>query len=785
MAKDEFKLNDRQIEAVNYVNGPLLVIAGAGSGKTRVLTNRIVHLVKDLNVSPSNILALTFTNKATKEMKQRIEKALSYNVNGMWINTFQPKLVKILPRYANYLNYDNNFSIHSEKKKKKAIKEAMDTLNISTNQITEKTVITAISKAKNNLIDEDTYAQQASDYYHGIISDIYYQYQQQLKVSNCLDFDDLLVLTVKLFKENPYVAEKYGKQFKYVLIDEYQDTNLAQYEIAKQIALYHRNIMVVGDDDQSIYSWRGADIRNILEFENDWEDAKVIYLEQNYRSTNNILKASNAIISNNINRKNKTLFSALSDGDKIKIYSASDDREEARYIASQIEKLHELGVKNKDVAVFYRTNAQSRMLEDMFLRAGVPYKIVGGTNFFDREEIRDVIAYLKLIDNPQNDICALRVINKPARKIGKVTQNAIKKIQNEKQICFIDAAKIYAEQSSCKDIIKKSLKDFFMLLESNEEKFKTLIDFVDYVIKNSHLSSYYKEKEERDSVSRLENLSEFINVVSDYVTEHSHPDNPILPKDFSNLQENEINLHNFLEWLSLRTDLDNFDEDDSSAVTFMTVHSAKGLEFDNVFVCGLEESIFPHVNSINDGGLEEERRLAFVAVTRARKRLYLTYAQVRRTFGNKTYNLPSRFVAEVPAQLVEFDGVGSAGLNISGLEKRGDRSTATYGFGSSNTKSNPNVHSSSAVYHTSIIDEIKSSKKKSQQSNINKNTSVADDAYASAATQTYAVGDKVNHKTFGIGYVTAVEADQITVQFDEFKKPKHLLKGYAPIVKLS
>lgn len=771
-------LNPGQYEAVSTTEGPLLVLAGAGSGKTRVLTYRIAHLVEDLGVIPWEILAVTFTNKAAKEMRDRLAKLLPTGIRGMWINTFHSMCVRILRADGDRLGYTKDFTIYDADDTKRLVKDIMSEHGFDTKRYPENAVRSKISAAKNDLKLPGDMPQ--NEPFAKVVATVYKSMQARLKRANAMDFDDLLLNTYLLFEGNPDIVNSYGMRFRYILVDEYQDTNGAQYAITKMLAKVQGNLMVVGDDDQSIYSWRGADIRNILDFERDWPAAKTVKLEQNYRSSGNILEAANAVIANNTSRKAKRLFTDSPAGDKIRLYLAADERDEGRWIAGEIEKLHDKGTSYNDIALFYRTNAQSRTLEDMFLRAGVPYQIVGGTRFFDRAEIRDCMAYLKLVVNPADDISALRVVNTPRRGIGKTTVERIQHTANIRNISFLEAAAEEALDPSCRANTRKALSNFVGIIDQCRRYSGELDRVVDMIIESTGLIAALQAQRSEEADARIENIREFVSVVQEYV--ESHPE--IVDEDLGDdpqqalLEGVKVTTHpptlgDFMEWLSLRSDLDSV-QDNDEMVTLMTIHSAKGLEFDVVFVAGMEESIFPHSNSVQERGVEEERRLAYVAITRARKKLYLTHAQTRRLFGQPQANPRSRFVNEMPKELLESDGIGSRGITGTGWEKRGDRHS-TYGSGRGEDMYGGHVYGKGARSETS------SSKSSSGVSS----RFAKPAANAVAGGDSFAVGDTVDHKTFGIGQVVAIDGDKLSIYFAKSGQTKKLLKGYAPIVKVN
>ena len=748
-------LNPAQREAVLTTEGPLLVLAGAGSGKTRVLTYRIAHLVQDLGVAPWSILAVTFTNKAAKEMRSRLGGILGADMRGMWINTFHSMCVRMLRADAPLLGYGKDFTIYDADDSKRLVKAIMEELGYDTKRYPDAGIRSRISAAKNELKMPGDMP--AADPYSKCVA----------AVAQAMDFDDLLLNTYLLLRDNPQIAQQYGQRFRYILVDEYQDTNRAQYAITKMLAQVCGNLMVVGDDDQSIYSWRGADIRNILDFERDWPATKTVKLEENYRSSGNILAAANAVIANNSSRKDKRLFTSSPDGDKIGLYLAADERDEGRWIAGRIEQLHDAGTSYNDIALFYRTNAQSRTLEDMLLRAGVPYQIVGGTRFFDRMEIRDCMAYLKLAVNPADDIAALRVVNTPRRGIGKTTVERIQATAHMRGMSFFEAAREESLDPACRANTRKALQSFIAVVDEARSYEGALDHVVDMIIEKSGLVAALQAQRTEEADARAENIREFLTVVQEYV--ESHPlvedEEPPLEAGFE-LNGQEFSGHaptlaDFMEWLSLRTDLDAVD-DSEEKVTLMTIHSAKGLEFDVVFVSGMEETIFPHSNSMLERGVEEERRLAYVAITRARKKLFLTHAQTRRLFGQPQANSRSRFVSEMPRELIHSEGVGSLGLSGTGWEKRGDRHS-TYGSGRGEE-----------MYGGRVFGRGEPSASKP-----------APAGQQACSAGELKAGDKVEHKIFGPGTVLAVDGDRLTVRFAKSGQTKKLLAGYAPLVKIS
>ena len=827
-------LNPAQREAAECTRGPLLVLAGAGSGKTRVLTYRIAHMIADEGVRPWQVLAITFTNKAAAEMRERLEALLPYGTRGMWVCTFHAMCVRMLREDPELVGYRPNFTIYDDDDSRRLVKTIMADLDLDQKQFPMNSVRAKISAAKNALVGPDELAS-SSNPADRAAARVYRELDRRLARANAMDFDDLLVKTFELLSKRPEVLERYQDRFRQISVDEYQDTNHVQYAITNLLAARHRNLMVVGDDDQSIYSWRGADIQNILDFEKDYPDAHVVRLEQNYRSTGHILAAANAVVANNARRKPKRLFTDAGDGEKIQVFQAADERDEGRWIGSEIEKLHDGGTSYDDMAVFYRTNAQSRILEDMFLRAGVPYKIVGGTRFFDRAEVRDVMAYLKLVVNPDDDVAALRVVNTPRRGIGTTSIAKIRELAADEGISFFSACELaIAETGLLGAKARQALAEFTGVIEAGRHFTGELADVVDAIVDRSGLIRALEAEHSVEADGRIENIKEFMGVATEFDETHdavetlesleqlraagaieptpasaaasgagvvgaqrqpsgwelsgfeSREGAPSAAGDFAQRASAASaepaadgapsrppvaseKLPALIEWLALRSDLDSL-AGQTHAVTMMTIHSAKGLEFPVVFVAGMEEGIFPHASYDGDpAAVEEERRLAYVAITRARKKLYLTHAVTRRTFGSVQANPPSRFLNEIPASDVERVGVGSSGFAGVGWEKRGDRH-GTFGSGRG-----------SAVYGGNVFGS------RTRSTGGGARPAAAPTAAAPArpaASASFSPGDAVSHKTFGPGKVLSVSGDTIEVKFTRTGKTKKLLKGFAPLVKI-
>lgn len=765
-------LNGPQREAVLCTEGPLLVLAGAGSGKTRVLTHRIAHLVEDLNVAPWQIMAITFTNKAAAEMRERLQSLIGGGARGMWVSTFHSMCVRILRTDCERVGFAKGFTIYDDSDSKRLVEQIMDELNIDKKRYPIPALRNRISQAKNDLQVAEVFAEKTSDQVGQVAARVYTRLQERLRQLNAFDFDDLLLYTWLLLKNHPDVLAAYQNRFRYLMVDEYQDTNHAQYVLTQLLAAAHKSIMVVGDDDQSIYSWRGADLRNILDFEKDYPEARVVKLEENYRSMGNILAAANAVIANNLTRKPKKLFTSKPAGDKISVYSATDERDEGRWIASEIEHQHGEGMSYNQIAVFYRTNAQSRMLEDMLMRAGVPYRLIGGTRFFDRAEIRDVMAYLNLVVNPANDVAAHRVINVPKRGIGKTTVEHIDYVARETGITFLQAAELCIADDQIRSATRKAIAEFVALIHEAQGYAGDLRKVVEAIVDKAGLIRVLEAENSDDAAGRIENIQELFGVVDEYAQTHDDADALFEPPTAEDAPEADDeppvrtfqanSLPDFVEWVTLRTDMDTVAED-GEAITMMTIHAAKGLEFDCVFVAGMEESLFPHGNSFQDSqGLEEERRLAYVAITRARKKLYLTNAFTRQIFGQSSANPPSRFIGEIPLELRKGIGMGSAGFSGSGWEKRGSRRGIA---GSGSEAGGGRVFGQSSASGSRPAVKPEAQKK-------------------AAAKMTFTKGDTVDHKVFGRGTITKVDGDTLHVRFSRTGQTKKLLKDYAPIVKI-
>ncbi len=617
-------LNERQREAVNITDGPLLVLAGAGSGKTKVLTTKVAYLVLEKNVNPDNILAITFTNKAAKEMKDRILNMVGMIGYKIQISTFHSFGLSILKKHYDKLGLSKNFTILDSDDSNVVVKNILKDMNYDENY---RAVRSIISNNKNALVDSLEFEKFVSNDYDEMVLDVYQRYEERLKRNNSVDFDDLLMLPIILFRKYPNILKEYQEQYKYILIDEYQDTNEAQYLLTKMISAKYKNICVVGDDSQSIYSWRGSNYKNILNFEKDYPNCKTVYLEQNYRSTKTIIEASNELIKNNVHRKDKKLWTDNEQGVKIEYHRASNETDEAYYVVKEINRLIAEGVKLSDIAILYRTNAQSQNFEKELILSNIPYKVVGSVYFYNRKEIKDLMAYLKLIYNKDDDVSLIRIINVPRRKIGKMTIDKLREKANDLNVSLYDAI------DSGKEL---EFKNLIEELRSQKDEM-TLVNFIQLVLDKTGLIKELESENTIEAETRIENLNEFKTIAIQFEENYGI-----------------INLEDFLNEISLVADITEYKNSDG--ITLMTIHSAKGLEFDNVFIVGLEESIFPHMNSFeSQDQLEEERRLCYVAITRAKKRLWLVNAEVRTIYGNKVKNPESRFIKEIDSKLLNTD----------------------------------------------------------------------------------------------------------------------------------
>ncbi|MFO1441878.1 DNA helicase PcrA [Bacillus sp. Bva_UNVM-123] len=729
-------LNSEQQNAVKATDGPLLIMAGAGSGKTRVLTHRIAYLMVEKGVNPYNILAITFTNKAAREMRERIERMMGGVAEQIWISTFHSMCVRILRRDIDRIGYNRNFTILDTTDQQSVIKAILKDKNLDPKKFDPRALLGAISSAKNELMTPEEYSKTAGDYYQQVTSDVYAEYQKRLRRNSALDFDDLIMITIQLFQRVPEVLEYYQRKFQYIHVDEYQDTNRAQYMLVKLLAARFRNLCVVGDSDQSIYRWRGADIANILSFEKDYPNAQVILLEQNYRSTKRILQAANHVISRNMNRKAKNLWTENAEGNKISYYRSDSEQGEAQFVAGKIKELTRDGNrKSSDIAILYRTNAQSRVMEEVLLKSNIEYSIVGGIKFYDRKEIKDMLAYLRLIANPADDISLQRIINVPKRGIGSGSIDKLANFANLHELTMFEALDSI-ELVGLSPKITKSIAEFRDLIKNytQMQEYLSVTELVEEILEKSGYRDMLVAEKSIEAQSRLENLEEFLSVT----------------KSFEDSSEDK-SLVAFLTDLALVADIDKLDDDGekADAVVLMTLHSAKGLEFPIVFLIGLEEGVFPHSRSImDDAEMEEERRLAYVGITRAEEELYITNAQMRTLFGRTNMNAPSRFIKEIPEDLL--DGLQPA-------QKAG----ASFG-------------------HTPFGTSFQRQPQRKPVIRPATNATGGDELG-------WKVGDKAVHGKWGTGTVVSVKGEGEGTELDiAFPKPtgiKRLLAKFAPITK--
>ena len=745
-------LNPAQQEAVTHHEGPLLVVAGAGSGKTRVLTHRIAHLIADHGVSPFEILAITFTNKAADEMRQRVAALVGPVAAKMWVSTFHSACVRILRRDAARLDYPSSFTIYDQADAVRLTGYVIRDLNLDPKRFPPRGVHATISAAKNDLVRADEYAERAQVIYERKVADVYTEYQARLRRAGAMDFDDLLMVAVELFQKNPDVLERYQRRFGHILVDEYQDTNRVQNELVLLLGGAHRNVCVVGDSDQSIYQFRGADIRNILEFEEAFPDATVVVLEQNYRSTQTILDAANAVIANNLGRKPKELWTDQGGGRAIARYHADDEGDESQWVAHEISRLHDEGeARWGDVAVFYRTNAQSRVIEEQLMRQGIPYRVIGGTRFYDRREVKDALAYLKAVVNPVDEVSLKRVLNVPKRGIGDSTVGRLDAWANSHGVAFVEALR-QAGDAGVKGPAVKGIAAFLELFDALGELVAGgPAPLLEAVLERTGYAAELEAEHSVEAEGRLENLAELVGVA----------------REFESVDE-------FLEQVSLVADTDELEEDDSYVV-LMTLHSAKGLEYPNVFLIGLEDGVFPHLRALGEPEqLEEERRLCYVGITRARRRLYLSHAWSRMLYGATQYNPPSRFLDEIPEALVDV---------VEGSRAVGRRRQADT-FGAEGRRSRPSDSYSS---HSPSADRTASSIGRHRDEVVERALRPAPPQPSGADALGLSVGDDVRHGTFGEGVIIDLEGAgdkaQATVHFRDVGE-KRLLLSWAPLEKL-
>ena len=756
-------MNDRQAEAVQTTEGPLLIMAGAGSGKTRVLTHRIAYLIDEKMVNPWNILAITFTNKAAREMKERAA-ALNPATQDCLIATFHSMCVRILRREADHIGYNRNFTIVDPGEQRTLMKRILKNLNLDPKKWNERAILGTISNAKNDLIDEVAYANLAGDMYTEIVAKCYTAYQKELRQSEAMDFDDLIMLTLRLFDQNPDVLTYYQQRYQYIHVDEYQDTNHAQYQLVKLLASRFKNICVVGDADQSIYGWRGADMQNILDFEKDYPEAKVVLLEENYRSTKTILQAANEVIRNNRNRRPKNLWTQNEDGEEIVYYRANDEQDEAVFVAKTIDEIgRSQNFLHKDFAVLYRTNAQSRTIEEALLKSNIPYTMVGGTKFYSRKEIRDVISYLNLIANPSDNISYERVVNEPKRGVGPGTVEKIRDFAASQEISLLEAS-ANIMLSPVKGKAAQAVYEFANLILDLRDRLDnySVTELVELVLKKTGYSVALAAQATLESQARIENIEEFLSVTK------SFDENPDNPADETGLDK----LSRFLNDLALIADTDD-GEQESSEVTLMTLHAAKGLEFPVVFLVGMEENVFPLSRASEDEDeLEEERRLAYVGITRAEKILYLTNANSRLLYGRTNYNQPTRFLREISSDLLNYQGLARP-ANSSFKVSYTNSDTSKFGQG------------------MSLAQALQERKRQAAPSSISTGSlpfGKNGQSQASKPEVVWAIGDIAHHKKWGDGTVLAVSGSgnnqELKINFPEVGLKK-VLASIAPIEKKS
>jgi len=706
-------LNPAQREAVLHTEGPLLVVAGAGSGKTRVLTHRVVHLIAAVGVQPNEILAITFTNKAAGEMRSRLEDLLPEVARRIWILTFHAACGRILRREAPRLGYRTNFTIYDQADQVRLVKQCLEELERDPKRFPAKGIHEHISSAKNQLVSPAEYRNRVDSFYDQTVADVYDLYQRRLFASNAVDFDDLLMLTVDVLERFPEGRERWQKAFRYILVDEYQDTNHAQYRLLQLLAEKHRNVCVVGDPDQSIYAFRGADIRNILEFERDFGETRTIPLEQNYRSTNTILRAANAVISQNRERKPKNLWSDLGDGDPVRVLEVEDEHAEARFVAAEIARLVDEGVNGSEIAVFYRTNAQSRVLEDILVRQEIPYQVIGGPRFYERAEVKDLVAYLQVIDNPYDAVSLQRIANRPRRGIGDASLARLQAYADNHGLSLWEALE-FPEEAGLGPAQVRAVNQFRTVIQSLQAGALELPvdELLERTLDRSGYIAALEAERTIEAQGRIENLQELVGVTQEYQATAPDP-----------------SLSTFLQEISLYSDQDALREQ-QSLVTLMTLHNAKGLEFQAVFMIGMEEGVFPHSRSIEQNELEEERRLAYVGMTRAKEWLTLTHASARALYGNRNYNLPSRFLDELPQEELHRERL---------------RPTSWSGYGSPTARIQPR-----------------------------------------GEAPELATGDSVRHQTLGEGVVIAVEpGGVVSVRFAGESVDRRLVLDYAPLERIA
>ena len=751
-------MNERQKEAVQHTQGPLLIMAGAGSGKTRVLTHRMAYILAEEEVHPWNILAITFTNKAAREMKERVSQLVGPQAEDMWVSTFHSMCVRILRRDIELLGYQRSFTICDPSEQQTAMKRILKKLDIDSEKYDYRMILNRISQAKNDLEDVEEFNKKYTGYVEQIIGKCYREYQKELAKSMTLDFDDLIMLTVQLFQKHPETLQYYQQKFQYIHVDEYQDTNHAQYRLVTMLAKKFKNICVVGDADQSIYGWRGADMSNILEFEKDYQNAKVVLLEQNYRSTKTILQAANHVIENNVNRKVKKLWTENEEGQAITYYRAQSEQDEGRYVLSQIQSLLRDGYHYDDFAILYRTNAQSRVMEENLLKSNIPFRLVGGQRFFERLEIKDLLAYLRLIVNSQDDLSFRRIVNSPKRGIGATSLAKLSDFAEVYQFSLLEAS-LQTTLSPLSGKAAKALEKFATTIEElrKMQEFLSISEFVEQVIEKTGYLTSLEQQHTMEADARIENIQEFISVAKQF------------EQDRLEEESEESPLLQFLTDLSLVSDVDS-DDGDGRMVTLMTLHAAKGLEFPVVFIIGLEEGIFPSSRSIMEhDDVEEERRLAYVGITRAEQKLFLTNAYSRLLYGRTQTNRPSRFVLEIGEELFDSKQQQSYGST--------SRQTASFGSKTSSSGSLFDKYrekSQATAYQPKVVQP-------SSIQPVRKQIVAANDGAV------WKVGDKVMHKKWNVGTVVKVTGEGTNQEIDVAFAGmgiKRLLASFAPIKRI-
>ncbi len=732
-------LNEPQKAAVLHRGGPLLILAGAGSGKTRVLTHRIAHLIQTGDARPEQILAITFTNKAAAEMRERAEALIGPRAGAMWLTTFHSACARILRAEAERLGYTAGYTIYDSADSQRLVRQSMEALEVDSKRFPPRMIQSIISRAKNQLQNAQTFANHTDGVVDEVVAEVYRIYERRLKEMNAMDFDDLLMRSVELFETFPEVLARYRRIFQQILVDEYQDTNSAQYKWVELLAHEHRNLVVVGDDDQSIYGFRGADVRNILEFEKDFPDAAVIKLEQNYRSTGRILAAAHAVVERNSGRKDKRLWTEGPEGDCLKLRQLTDEHEEARYVAGEIQRLTEGGLSNSDIAVFYRTNAQSRVLEDTLVRYRMPYQVIGGTRFYERAEVKDALAYLTVLANPADQVSLARIINSPKRGIGRTTVDRLLAHANSTGEAALELVGRAEEIPGLGGAALKALTRFSESIDAMRQKAETekhVGDLLEFVFEASGYFDHLKAESAGDpqALTRLENLQELVGLAREY--------------DLNAIGDDDAGLEAFLQQVALFSDQDAID-DDAGQITLMTLHNAKGLEFPVVFVIGLEEGIFPHSRAVDSGDIEEERRLCYVGITRARQQLYLTWAARRMIFGESSWNERSRFLDEIPAEHID------EASDVSGAGGAFGRAVGSAGYRASGGRSAAGADGSGLGGGSGSLPKAR-----------------------------FAIGDDVEHANFGSGVVIGVEpGNMVVVRFAEDGSERKFIADYAPITK--